>query len=152
MRETIVREQKMALEYSEAVIDKIGERGWNVYEAPRPTSGSLDFIKAGPATCLEVGKHYAMLPVVVYSDNPAQVALAFTALVKRLDWNMPTMETHIGPICARFYCGKDKIYPNVVEGGTTEFSPSEYIKLLETLPALTSPKVQQEIKNAIRKV
>jgi|SRR5271157_5124047 len=152
MAETIVGEQKISLDYSEMVIDKINERGWNVYDVSGSVLGSLEFIRTGPAMRLEEGKNYALFPVVEDPKDSAQVALAFTAIVKRLDWNMPTMETSIARIGAKFSCGKDKIYPRLPGGGWTETNPLTYLRSLETLPALTSPKVQQDIKNAIRKV
>ena len=159
MVEGIVDKKNFPVKESEAIIDKIAERGWNVYEITGSALGSLEFIEAGPATRLETGKRYTMLPAVENPKDPAQVALTFMAVIKRLDWNLPTIElnnTRQASINSRyastiFSCGIDLIYPTLSgKNGSTEREPYAYLSLLETLPSLTSPKTQQDIKSTLR--
>jgi hypothetical protein len=78
-------------EAAKAIVDKLKEKGWNLYKQDAGVSPELT-IEKGPATELELDIHYVALPAAKNPKNSHQVFGALDTLAKKLNKEMPTIK------------------------------------------------------------
>ena len=74
------------------ILDKINEKGWNVYETNNRKITTEDgVIRQGPVNTIEINKHYILYPITNDPKDPGEILEELDKIAVKLNREMPTI-------------------------------------------------------------
>lgn len=120
-------------EAKKLILDKIGSKGWNVYVSTDISQIGVDAtIMRGPASKLEVGQRYALLPSVDKPQEPQLVMKKLEEVAIKLGREPPSILIN-GEKC---YWTGFMPEPNFIKVNTQEGHRIPYQEFLEALDSI----------------